>query len=321
MPRIYITEPNHFYTYELPTAPGAEVLIGTAPHCQLALPGVAGLGEVHACISCQPQGYVIADLGSPTGTFANGVPIRSEYLMAGVEYRLGAAVITLEAAVPQPQPGMPPMQQPVPQAAPVASQPVPQAAAPGAQPAAQKKASPLKTSTSQGGAPKLKAGKGAGKAGKTDLTSMAAKFDRSRGKGASQATFIYVVVMLVIAFYAGIALHHWERTGNCLPGLVADEQDPPAAVVASPAPAQTEAAGDSEAVPPAAEEDTTPAAADDSPEVGDDSSADAEPAADNSADDTPPADAEPDNTEPIDDEPATEEPELPEEPTDAETEE
>lgn len=231
MPRIYITEPNHFYTFELPVVPGAEVLIGTAPHCQLALPGVAGLGEVHACISCQPQGYVIADLGSPTGTFANGVPIRSEFLRPGVEYRLGAAVIALEGAqqtAPPQQPMGAAMPQPMPQpaVAQAAAAAAPAGQAAGAKPAvAKKKASPLKTGAA--------AAANAGKGGKKDLSNLAAKFDRNRGKGASQATFVYVIVLLVVAFYAGIALHHWERTGNFLPGLVADEQGEPVPAVAS----------------------------------------------------------------------------------------
>lgn len=323
MPRIYITEPNHFYTFELPTAPGAEVLIGTAQHCQLALPGVDGLSEVHACISCQPQGYVIADLGSATGTYANGVPIRSEFLMPGVEYRLGAAVITLEAAMPQQQPmGMPPVQQApmgMPQQqAPAPMAQAPQAATPQAQPAtAKKKASPLKTGAAAGGATKIKASKG----GKNNLTSMAAKFDRTRGKSASQATFLYVVVLLVVAFYAGIALHHWERTGNCLPGIVADEQDPPVVKpAATPAPAaeaetpQADTEADSTPAPaddtatdtPAADDDTTvdTTVTDDTPAADDDAPTADDGADDETSDEAPPA--ETDSPEP-DEEPAAEE--------------
>lgn len=283
MPRIYITEPNHFYTFELPTAPGAEVLIGTAPQCQLALPGVAGLGPVHACISCQPQGYVVADMGSPTGTFANGVPIQSEYLMPGVEYRMGAAVITLAAE------GMPPQQQPMgmPQQQPMPQQQAAPTAAPQQQP--KKKASPLKT----GAAAAKSAGKAPGKGAKLDLASKAARFDRSRGGAASKANFIYVVVMLVIAFYAGIALHHWERTGNCLPGLVQDEQDPPAAVAkpAATAPA-AESADDTASADPEPQDTATTA----DPEPVDEPSADADDAGmtpDTAEDVAPGADEEP----------------------------
>lgn len=302
MPRIYITEPNHFYTFELPTIPGAEVLIGTAPHCQLALPGVAGLGEVHASISCQPQGYVMSDMGSPTGTFANGAPIRSEYMMPGVEYRLGAAVITL-AAEDVPQQAAP---QPVQQAAPQAQMPAPAAApqpeAAAKKPTLKKKASPLKTG-------------GGAKTPKKDLAGMAAKFDRSRGKSASQATFIYVVILLVVAFYAGIALHHWERTGNCLPGLVSDPQADPAPAKPAAAPAAEATESDSAQSP--ADDDS--AAGEDTPEVDEPTSSeevitdteepvdseDEEPV--DSVDDEPEADEEP--SEPEDDSEPEPEPE------------
>lgn len=269
MPRIYITEPNHFYTFELPTAPGAEVLIGTAPHCQLALPGVGGLGEVHACISCQPQGYVITDLGSPTGTFANGVPIRSEYVMPGVEYRLGAAVITLAAEGAPAQQAMP-QQAPAQQAAAPAPQPAAAAAAPHAAP--KKKASPLKTGAAASKATKL---------GKKDLGNLAAKFDRSRGKNASKATFIYVVALLIVAFYAGIALHHWERTGNCLPGLVADETEAPAPAKVHTAPAAEETAQpETDTAEDTSSEDEPTATDDDTPAADDTTAEDETPTAD-----------------------------------------
>lgn len=199
MPLIYVTEPNHFYTFELPTVPGAEIYIGTAATCQLALPGVAGLGEVHACISCQPQGYVITDMGTGYGTFANGAPIQADYLRPGVEYRMGSAVITLPAegaAAPQ-QP------QPLPQQAAAA----PAAAAPATKKPALKK-SPLKTGT-------------AGKAAAAPAGPVDAK--RFQRKGDS-TTFnvIYVIVLIAAAIYAGVALRHWQRTGNYLPGIVDD---------------------------------------------------------------------------------------------------
>lgn len=312
MPRIYITEPNHFYTYELPIAPGAEVLIGTAPQCQLALPGVGGLGEMHARIICRPEGYVIADLGSPTGTFANGVPIQSEYLMAGVEYRMGAAVITLAA---EGAAQAPPQQAAAPQPAPEQAAPAAQAAAAAPQ---KKPATAAKPSLKKKSAPLKKSGSST-KLGKTDINSMAAKFDRSRGKTSSQAKFIYVVVLLVVAFYAGIALHHWERSGNFLPGIVADEQDPPAPVAEPAKPVAAESDEDTTTETGDSAADDTPA--DDTPAV-DDTPADDTPAEDTTPaeddttadDDTPAADedttADDDTTESNDDEPtADEEPE------------
>lgn len=240
MPRIYISEPNHVYTFELPVTPGAEILIGTSPQCRLSLPGVGGLAEVHARIICQPQGYLIVDMGSTYGTIANGRPVSSEYMMPGVEYRLGAARIQFDAGMPQAQ------QQPA--AAPVQQQAQPAAAAPAAKApvkvAKVKKASSLKT----GGA-------AAQQEENQDLQSLAAKFDRSKGSSGSRAVMIYVVLVLAAAFYAGLALHHWERTGNFLPGIQPTETEPVAKAPAAKKaeddaqPAQSESAADDEETP------------------------------------------------------------------------
>ena len=126
MPSIYVTDPIHFYTFGLPTAPGAEVYIGTASSCQLCLPGAPGLAEVHACITCQGSEYMITDLGSPGGTFANGSQVRSVFLMPGVEYRMGSVVISLvvENAPPPQQRPMPWGAQPMAPQQPVMMQPV-----------------------------------------------------------------------------------------------------------------------------------------------------------------------------------------------------
>lgn len=219
MPLIYITAPNNiFYTFELPVMPGAEVYVGTAPNCQLALPGVEGLGEVHACIACQPQGYVITDMGTPYGTLANGMPIQADFLRPGIEYRLGAAVITLPAeGAAAPQQAAPMAAMPMQQSAPMPAAPQQAAApAPATKQPALKKKSPLKT----GGVAKPGAGAAKGAAASADITAMADRFKR---KGDSALfNMIYVVVLIAAAVYAGMALRHWQRTGNFLPGIVAD---------------------------------------------------------------------------------------------------
>lgn len=112
MPRLYVTEPHHVYTFELPVIPGAEVYIGTSPQCQLSLPGVPGLAEVHACIRCMGAEYVIVDMGASTGTFVNGVPVSSVSLLPGAECRLGAAIITMMAESSPPPHFFAPVQSP-----------------------------------------------------------------------------------------------------------------------------------------------------------------------------------------------------------------
>lgn len=207
MATIYIAAPNIYYTYELPAVPGAEIYVGTSPQCQLSLPGVEGLGEVHASISCQPQGYLITDYGTPYGLLANGVAIKADYLRPGVEYRLGTAVITLaaESAV------APALQQPV-------------AAAPAAAPAAAGAAAPKKAATLKKKASPLKTGAAAPGKGKAVSAATASQFKR---KGDSALfNLIYVIVLITAAVYAGIALHHWQKTNNYLPGIM---DDPPTA--------------------------------------------------------------------------------------------
>lgn len=205
MPRILISEPQHFYTFDLPIVPGAEVYIGTAPTCQLALPGVEGMAEMHACIVCQPQGYVISDLGSPYGTFANGVPFQSDYLMHGIEYRMGAAVITLapDEAVPQQAVPMPQ------QAVQPAVQAAPAQAAPVRKPAVRRKPA---TAGAAGGAV----------AAPVSMAEKAKQFNRKGAGNVALFNTIYVIVLLAAAIYSGIALRHYQKTGNFLPGVVKD---------------------------------------------------------------------------------------------------
>ena len=206
MPRILIREPNHFYTYELPVAPGGAVVVGSAPTCQLALPGVGGLAPAHARIVCQPQGYVIEDLQSQYGILQNGRRVQAEYMTPGAEYMLGAACITLDpASMPAAQPQQ--VQQHT--EAPKTTQSAP------AKEAAQHTATKprvMKKAASAGGS-------GGTAGGGADLDKLVKKYERG---GGSKLTFVYVLILLLLAFYAGIALRHWQRTGNCLPGIVAD---------------------------------------------------------------------------------------------------
>ena len=206
MPRILIREPNHFYTYELPVAPGGEVVVGSAPTCQLALPGVGGLAPTHARIVCQPPGYVIEDLQSQFGTLQNGRRVQAEYMTPGAEYMLGAACIVLD---PRSVPAQPQPQQAQPQPEAPKAQPAPDK---GAAPHAIKKPHVMKKAAAHGGT-------GASSVGGADLEKLVKKYDRG---GGSKLTFVYVLILLLFAFYAGLALRHWQRTGNCLPGIVAD---------------------------------------------------------------------------------------------------
>lgn len=196
MPLIYIKNSTQVYTFELPVVPGTEVVLGSAPTCSVFLPAEAGVAPMHARIIYQPEGYVIEDLQSGYGTFQNGRPVQAEYMMPGVDYMLGAVGVCYDpqGSAAYPQGGTPQQQQQV-----------------AGQPGGVKKKSPLRRGAAAAG----------GGLDAKQLRAMAAKYKRP-GAGGSLAKTLYVIILFIVAFYAGIALHHWQRTGNFLPGIVED---------------------------------------------------------------------------------------------------
>lgn len=197
MPRIYIKNQNQVYAFELPVEPGTEVVLGSAPTSSVLLPAESGVAPVHARVVCQPEGYVIEDLQSGYGVFQNGRPVQAEYMMPGVDYVLGTVGVCYDPQTNAPYPQ--------------GDATAPQQQATG-RPSAAKK-SPLRRSTA--------AAKGAALDAK-QLQTMAAKYKRP-GAGGGLAKTLYVIILFIVAFYAGIALHHWQRTGNYLPGIVSDD--------------------------------------------------------------------------------------------------
>ena len=197
MAHIYIRNQNQQYVFELPMVVGTEVYIGTEATCPSNLAGAGGVSPVHARIVCQPEGYVIEDLKSQYGTLVGGRPVvQPEYMMPGVEYVLGEAVLILDLSTQQV----------------VSPEPV-------AQQQPQQEAGKPKL---RAAVPKRTAGGAAAIKGSVLMTATAAAYKRS--SGGSALTVICVFVILAIAFYTGLALHHWERTGNFLPGIVADPE-------------------------------------------------------------------------------------------------
>ena len=122
--RISISSQGHTYnsrTYDLPVEPYAELLVGTAAHCQAVLPAMHELAPLQACIVCKPRGYVVvdvvADMAAQRGGYAPPPP---HPLTPGCELRLGAVSYMLEmegapvSPYAQPMPPQMPMQ-PMPQ--------------------------------------------------------------------------------------------------------------------------------------------------------------------------------------------------------------
>lgn len=184
-------------SYELPTEVGTAYSIGSGAECQISFPGVPGLAELHCTVTCMEEGYAITDAGSEGGTWVQDRKLESEYMTSGVEYKAGELILTIAESAPLAD----------------AEEAASQTAA---------KSSDKKTVT-------RRAKKGTALT-LEELKAAAAQFDRNKNKNSRTANTIYIIVVLLAAFYAGVALHHWQVTGNCLPGLVPDPELPAAEV-------------------------------------------------------------------------------------------
>lgn len=187
---LIISTATESYSYELPTEAGAGYNIGSGAECQISVPGVAGLAELHCSVTCMEDGYVITDAGSAEGTFAGDRKVESEYMSPDVPYTAGELTIAIAGDAPMSE------------EAETASEP---------QQTVKKKTVARKAK--QGAPLTLE-----------ELKASASKFDRSKNQNTRVANMVYIIIVLLCAFYAGIALHHWQKTGNCLPGLLADPE-------------------------------------------------------------------------------------------------
>ncbi|MBR3927284.1 MAG: FHA domain-containing protein [Akkermansia sp.] len=214
MASINVTYSDITASYDLPDEIGVEVIIGTSEDCSIDLPDVEGLAEEHCCITLFEDGYAISDLGSGAGTFADGAPLENEYMTSGVVYQIGAATITFV-----PDEGA----EVVPAEATVAPETAPEgeaapAEAPAAAPAAAPQKKVIKKKDSSGkrtaprkGAPALNSKK------KPGNRSAAAAATVQYNKQIEKINGFYVALVLIGAFYAGMALYSWQTTGNPLP--------------------------------------------------------------------------------------------------------
>lgn len=204
MASINVTYSDITASYDLPDEIGVEVIIGTSEDCSIDLPDVEGLADEHCCITLYEDGYALSDLGSGKGTFANDKPVENEYMAAGVSYRIGAAVLTFvpdEVAAPA-------------ETAPAAAEPAPDAtqetaAAPQASAAPAKKTI-RKTAKRTGGTGKPLSRPAAARSAQAAAVA-------AYNKKQEQVNLAYVVLVLLAAFYAGMALYSWQHTGNPLP--------------------------------------------------------------------------------------------------------
>lgn len=73
----------------------ATTLIGRGPQCDVRL-NVAAVEPLHCVLACGPEGLVIRDLGSASGTFVNGEAITAQPLADGDHLAVGPFQFTIE---------------------------------------------------------------------------------------------------------------------------------------------------------------------------------------------------------------------------------
>ncbi len=195
---IYITEAdNTQHKFRLPEEEGTVVTIGRNEDCLIPLPSIMGLSGLHCSISLVGGEYVITDEGSSNGTLEGERAIASEPLREGVAYSIGEAFLSFDSEA---APAEAALEAPIPVSEYEAyAEPAVEEA-----PAA---AAPVKKKKKKKGPSALQ------KASRT----MASQ--QKKAQAMSAVNYVYVLLVLALAFYAGMTLRHYVVTGEYLPNF------------------------------------------------------------------------------------------------------
>src|SRR5262249_50842619 len=74
---------------------GERLTFGRGPDCDVVLPADT-VAPQHARLRLEDGGYFLSDLGTPTGTFVNGAPIRRACIVPGDRIQIGPYQFYLE---------------------------------------------------------------------------------------------------------------------------------------------------------------------------------------------------------------------------------
>ena len=230
MASLIITINERKQGFDLPAILGKVTIIGCDDACDISLSGVDGLSHRQCSITCTEKGFMLEDLDSTNGTYANEKEVEEPILMKeGVVYAIGdASMIIAELAnfapiIPQNVPAKKVEAEEAPTAPLTEDATVPIAdsdEAPTAPISTEKE--PTHTRPLPGRVParraKLKT-KGPKKRALTDEElKQKAKMLAGNFAGSGVST-LYVVVILILALYAGMALYSWQSEGNPVPAF------------------------------------------------------------------------------------------------------
>lgn len=239
--------------FELPAILGKVTVIGCDGSCDIVLSKVEGLSHRQCSITCTKEGFILRDLDSTNGTYANDEEIEGEHLMReGVFYAIGEASMILaelnpynpvEAPVVQHEEKATPEEAEA-KTAPIAEAESDHATAPLATedstataplqqddttatapiateeeaPAADKR--PTHTRPLPGRKKARRAKLVAGGKERRPLTDeeLQRKAQLLSGSfGGSGVSTLYVVIIILAAFYAGMSLYSWKTEGSPVP--------------------------------------------------------------------------------------------------------
>ncbi|MBR3943978.1 MAG: FHA domain-containing protein, partial [Akkermansia sp.] len=121
MASLIITINERKQGFDLPAILGKVTVIGCDDACDITLSGVDGLSHRQCSITCTKEGFLLEDLESTNGTYANEQEVEEPQLMKeGVIYAIGdASMIIAELANFAP---IEPKEAPVPAASAVVSE-------------------------------------------------------------------------------------------------------------------------------------------------------------------------------------------------------
>ena len=247
MASLIITINERKQGFDLPAILGKVTVIGCDDACDITLNGVDGLSHRQCSITCTKEGFLLADLESTHGTYANEQEVEAPLLMKeGVIYAIGdASMIIAELAnfAPIEAKEAPAARAEVSEAktAPISeasTAPIPDAAGAKTAPLAEDgKTPPLADSAEAtenaakppahtrplpGRKPARKARLNTGKQKKRALSDEELKQKAkmlANAMGGSGVSTLYVVVILIAALYAGMALYSWQTEGNPVPAF------------------------------------------------------------------------------------------------------
>ncbi len=202
MALIYIVEAdNTQHPFSLPAEEGSTVTIGSGEDCLIPLPGIAGLSALHCSIALTGGEYVISDAGSEGGTLDGERAISSEPLREGVPYGIGAAFLYFYAEEPAADT----------LAEETLAEPI--AVSEYAEPAAEE------GEAAAAPAAPLKKKKKKAKPSALRQASLNMAAQQKKQQAMSAINYVYVLLVLALAFYGGMTLRHWMVTGEYLPNL------------------------------------------------------------------------------------------------------